>query len=158
MAVTELGWSTLAQAESYFANERLPVTHWENLADNDEKNRELNAAYNRIYHHPDYSVPAAGDETAAELVYLIKAQSEMAYYLALHLGDEDRRKGLQAQAVTDAGIVKEKYDKDKLGDLPIPPIVDAILDAAGFKDNNVMAMLDIDRDEDESVDYEADNF
>lgn len=156
MAVLELGWSTLVQAEAYFANERFPVTHWSKLADPDTKNRELNGAYNRIYYHPDYNVPAKGNATAAQLVKLIKAQSEMAYYLALHWGDEDRRKGLQAQAVIRSGIIKEVYDKDRLDKLPLPPLAAAFLE--GFKINKRMAIIDIDRDENESVGTEVDDF
>jgi len=156
MAVSELGWASLVEAEDYFANERLKTTHWDALADDDEKNKTLNMAYNRIYYCPDYSTPVAGDETAAQLIILIKAQSEMAYYIALHLADEDRRKGLQAQAVIVAGIVKEQYDKDKLNEIPIPPIIDILL--ADFKTEEVMAIIDVDRDEDESVDTKVDEF
>ena len=102
------------------------------------------------------SKKSAGAQTADQEVILIKAQCEMAYYIALHLADEDRRKGLQAQAVTDAGIVKEKYHKDLLGEIPIPPAVDDLLE--DFKIADTMAMIDIDRDEDESVTHEADEF
>jgi len=156
MAVLELGWATLVEAESYFANERLKKAHWTALADSDEKNTALNMAYNRIHYCSDYTTPAAGVETAAQSIILIKAQAEMAYYIALHLEDEDRRKGLQAQAVTAAGIVKEQYDKDKLGEIPIPPAVDALLE--DFKAEEAMAIIDIDRDEDESVDTKVDEF
>jgi len=156
MAVPELGWASLVEAESYFANERLKKEHWTALADNDTKNTALNMAYNRIHYFSDYSTPVAGAETAAQLIILIKAQSEMAYYIALHLEDEDRRKGLQAQAVIAAGIVKETYDKDKLSDIPIPPVVDALLE--DFSAKKAMAIIDIDRDEDESVDTKVDEF
>jgi len=156
MAVAELGWASLVEAESYFANERLKKEHWTALADNDTKNMALNMAYNRIHYCSDYSTPAAGAETAAQLIILIKAQSEMAYYIALHLEDEDRRKGLQAQAVIAAGIVKETYDKDKLSDIPIPPVIDALLE--DFSAKKAMAIIDIDRDEDESVDTKVDEF
>lgn len=156
MAMSELGWATLAEADSYFANERLRKKHWTDLAGSDEKNTALNMAYNRIYYHPDYATPTVGDETAAEKIALIKAQSEMAYYIALHLADEDRRKGLQAQAVVQAGIVKEVYDKDKLKDIPIPPAVDDLLEP--FKTEEAMVIIDIDRDEDESVDTKVDKF
>jgi len=149
MAVSELGWASLIEAESYFANERLKKTHWTALADDDTKNMALNMAYNRIHYCSDYSTPVAGAETVAQLIILIKAQSEMAYYIALHLEDEDRRKGLQAQAVIAAGIVKETYDKDKLSDIPIPPVVDALLE--DFKSVESMAMIPIDRDEDEDL-------
>lgn len=156
MAVSELGWSSLAEAESYFANERLKKAHWTALVDNDEKNTALNMAYNRIHYCSDYSTPAAGEETAAQLIILIKAQAEMAYYIALHIEDEDRRKGIQVQAVIAAGIVKETYDRDKLKDIPIPPTVDALLE--DFKVKEAMAIIDIDRDEDESVDTKVDEF
>ena len=156
MAVPELGWSTLVQAESYFANERYPVTSWSELADNDTKNRELNGAYNRLYYSKDFSLPEAGSETAAQLVKLIKAQSEMAYYLALHWGDEDRRAGLQAQAVTEAGIVKEVYDKDRAGKVPIPPIVEELLE--DFSNLKAFGMANIERDEDESVNEKVNEF
>ncbi len=157
MSVSELGWCSLAEAESYFANERYPVTHWEELANDDTKNRELNGAYNRLYYHPDYSLPAKGDETAAQLVVLIKTQSEMAYYLALHWGGEDRRKGLQVQAVTDVGIVKESYDKDKSSEVPIPPIVKTML-TDYYKFTSPFYSVDIDRDEDESVSEDVTEF
>lgn len=156
MAVPEKGWATLVNIESYFTDERLRKPHWTALAGDDEKNTALNMAYNRIHYHPDYATPGAGDETADELIILTKAQAEMAYYIALHLADEDRRKGLQAQAVVHAGIVKEIYDKDKLKDIPIPPAVDDLLEP--FKTEEAMAIIDIDRDEDESVDTKVDEF
>lgn len=158
MAVSELGWSSLAEAESYFANERLKKAAWKDLADDDEKNTALNMGYNRIYHDPRYAVPVAGDETATQLIVLIKSQSEMAYYIIVHLDDEDRRMGLEAQHVTDAGIVKESYDKDRLDDLPIPPFVDAMLEAAGFTTKKAFGMVDIARDENESVNTKVDDF
>lgn len=158
MAVSELGWSSLAEAELYFTNERPETTVWDALASDDIKNKVLNMAYNRIYYCPDYSVPSSGSETATQKIILIKVQCEMANYLAVHLADEDRRMGLEAQHVTDAGIVKEKYDKDKLGDLPIPPFVDALLEDAGFTTGKAFGMVDIDRDEDESVNTKVDDF
>ncbi len=158
MAVSELGWSTLAQAESYFSNERLETTVWDALASDDVKNKALNTAYNRIYYDPRYAVPAAGDETAAQLIALIKIQGEMANYLIVHLADEDRRKGLQAQAVIKAGIVKEEYNKDDLMALPVPPFVDAMLEDEGFTTDVAFGTRDIDRDEDESANTKVDDF
>jgi len=155
MAVAEKGWATLAQAESYFADERYSTTHWDSivavgaLTIDDFKNKLLNMAYNRIYYYPLATVPAAGSETAAELVKLIKIQCEMAYYFALHIADEDRRKGIQAQGVVEAGIVKEKYDKDMLDKLPLPPIVEELL--VDFTTGEFYA-VGIDRDEDSDID------
>ena len=156
MAVPEKGWGTLVDAQAYFDDERLEKGHWTALVDTDAKTRALNMAYNRIHYCADYATPAAGAETVAQLIVLIKAQAEMAYYFALHLADEDRRKGLQAQVVIQAGIVKEVYDKDKLKEIPIPAVVDALL--ADFKTVKAMAIVDIDRDEDESVDTKVDEF
>jgi hypothetical protein len=77
----------------------------------------------------------------------------MAYYLAGHLADEDRRKGLQAQAVTEAGIVKEKYDGAGLASIPIPGAVVDLLDEFEVGETPFYS-VDIERDEDESVDYD----
>lgn len=156
MPVAELGWSTLVEAKAYFVNERYVTIHWDNVLTDDNKNKVLNMAYNRIYYCPDYDTPAKADVTAVQKVFLIKAQCEMAYYFCLHLADEDRRMGLESQNVIRAGIVKEDYDVDKLNNLPIPVIVDNLL--ADFKTEISMAMIEIDREEDEAVDTKVDEF
>ena len=151
-----LGWfDDLTEAKAYFTDERLVTTSWDALSSDALKTKAIKNAYNRIYYDPKYDVPTYADATAAQLIILKKVNGEMAYYLAQHLEDEDRRKGLQAQAVTDAGIVKEKYDigaygrEDKLDKLPVPPFVDAMLE--DFKTTVSFGMVDIDRDEDEKV-------
>jgi len=145
----------LTDAKAYFTDERLITTAWDDLADDATKTKAITNAYNRIYYDPRYSVPTYADATAAQLVILKKVNGEMAYYLALHLADEDRRKGLEAQGVVEAGIVKEVYSKDDLMSLPIPPFVEALLEAEGFTTEKVFGMVDIDRDEDESVDEDV---
>jgi len=149
--MAELGWATLVEAKAYFADERLETTEWDDaLITDDKKNLSLNTAYNRIYYSPTFAVPAAGAEAPGEQHnILVKAQCEMAYYLLVHLADEDSRKGLQAQGVVDAGIVKERYDKDMLNKLPIPPIVEELLE--DFATDVSMVMLPIDRDENEDL-------
>lgn len=152
MAVPENGWSTLAEAETYFTDERLSTTLWEDLASNDIKNSCLNMGYNRLIYADDFSIPAA--PTATQLVILKKAQAEMSYYIAMHNADEDRRKGIQAQGVVSAGIVKESYDKDMLAEIPIPPIVKEMMSAfAKYADE--IYISSIDRDEDEDVDEDV---
>lgn len=154
-----LGWfDDLDNAKLYFTAERLVTTAWDDLADDDTRTKAVINAYNRIYHDPKYAVPTYADATAVQLVILKIINGEMAYYLAQHLEDEDRRKGLQAQAVIEAGIVEEKYDKDKLNELPVPPIVDAMLDDAGFITEKAFGLVDTDRDEDESVNTKVDDF
>ena len=156
-----VGWfDDLDDAKAYFTTERLITTSWDTvvaLGDPTATKAVINA-YNRILYDPRYDVPTYADATAAQLVVLKKINGEMAYYLAQHLEDEDRRKGLQAQAVIGAGIVKETYDKDMLDEMPIPPFVDALLKEEGFMTEKAFGMVDIDRDEDESVDTKVDDF
>jgi len=145
-----LGWfSSLSEANEYFINERLSITAWEALTDDSKKEAAVRMAYNRIYYSPKFDVPTYADATAAQLVTLKKINGEMAYYLAQHLADEDRRKGIQSQGVTAAGIVKEVYDKDMLSKLPIPPIVEELL--ADFITGGFYA-IGIERNEDDDID------
>lgn len=151
-----VGWfADLDDAKEYFEHERLVTEAWDNL-DNTKMTKIIKQAYNRIYHSPRFDVPIYADATATQLVKLKIVNGEMAYYLAIHLADEDRRKGLTAQGVVSAGIVKEVYDKDFLNKLPIPPIVDAMLE--DFKTEKAFGIVDIDRDEDESVNTKVDKF
>ena len=118
-----------------------------------KKTAALTTAFDRLYYSGLFDLPALADATAAQLVVLKKAQCELALYMLIHLADEDRRKGLQAQGVTAAGIVKETYgggvggSADVLDTLPIPPIVAKMLEdysaaGSGFE------VSSIDRDED----------
>jgi hypothetical protein len=103
------GWVTNeAQANSYFTDERIITALWTALAAAAKEAAIINS-YNRIYYHRDYygMLPTYATATAAQLERLYRANCEMAYYLLEHLEDEDSRKGLQAQAVVEAGIVKE---------------------------------------------------
>lgn len=143
-----IGWLiNLAEANTYFTVDRLETVFWDN-ASNALRTKALENAHNRILYHDDYEIPAS--PSPAQLVKLKMAQEEMAYYLLIHLADEDRRKGIQVQGVVKAGIVKEDYDKDLLLWLPIPPFVDDLL--SEFKKAKAFFKVDIDRDEEESVD------
>lgn len=154
-----LGWFlNLADAEAYFTDERLVTTSWDALADDPTKTKAVKNAYNRIYHSPRYDVPTYAGATPAQLIVLKIINGEMAYYLAQHMEDEDRRMGLEAQHVIAAGIVKEQYDREKLGELPVPAIVDDLLDDAGFVVDKAFGIVDIDRDENESVKTKVDEF
>ena len=153
-----IGWfSNLDDAKDYFKDERLETEAWDNL-DDTKRTKLINQSYNRIYHDPRFDVPTYAAATVAQLVKLRIINAEMAYYLAVHLADEDRRKGLHAQGVLEAGIVKEVYDKDMLTKLPVPPFVDAMLDDAGFVTAKAFGMVDIARDESKSVDEKVDEF
>lgn len=152
MAVPENGWSTLAEANTYFEENRLVTTHWDALSTDDLKNKVLNNAYTRLIHDKRWSIPSS--PTATQLANLKIAQQEAAYNLALHLADEDRRKGLQAQGVQEAGIVKEKYPAgtflpDWIEKIPFPAIVLNIMDA--FATAKPFYIKEIDRDEEAGV-------
>jgi hypothetical protein len=126
-----IGWiNDIASAEQYFLTHRLETTAWDALTvvsgGKDEKTAVLNMAYDRLRFCKDFDIPTS--PSVAELERLAMAQEETAYYLAMHLADEDRRKGLQAQGVTVAGIVKEDYRGADLSKLPLPPIVYDLLE------------------------------
>jgi hypothetical protein len=156
-----IGYFTdLAEAETYFSDERLETASWDALSDGtgsgtkDEKTAVLKQAYNRIIHCRDFSLPTPSDATAAQLTKLTQAQAETAYYLAQHLKSEDTRKGLHAQGVVGAGVVKENYAESMLKTLPLPAIVYELLEEFET-DTTPFFAADIDRDEDYSVDEDV---
>jgi len=150
----------LADANLYFTDERLETSAWDELVDI-YKTKVMAQAFNRIYYHADFDLPAVADATAAQLIVLKKANAEMAYYMALHMADEDKRSGLRAQGVTEAGIVKEKYtgfsEVIPPDAVPFPPIVKQML-SPWHKYNDQFYSVDIDRDEDEEVSEDVTEF
>lgn len=146
-----IGWFTdLADAEDYFETERLVTDAWDALQEvsgNLQKSKAIIQAYNRIYYDPRWTLPTYAEATTTDLVVLRKVNGEMAYYLAVHLADEDRRKGIQAQGVIQAGVVKEVYSESMLMALPVPPAIIAMLDPY---DNSVaFGAVNLVRDEEE---------
>ena len=150
----------VSEANDYFDLERLETECWDGLGSGSGipyKDKLLLNAYNRIYYDPRWQLPTYADASAAELVILKKAQAEEAYYLCVHLEDEDRRKGLEAQGVIEAGIVKEKYDPKRLDDLPVPAFVQGLL-YPWLIDYDEFGIVDLGRDEEESVHTKVTNF
>lgn len=153
----EIGYLTLTQADAYFAT-RLASDAWTTIpADSNhvKKIAALTTAYDRLYYAGLLELPTYAESTIAQLVVLQKAQCELAFYMLIHLADEDRRKGLQAQGVTVAGIVKEQYGDGSgkavdLNNLPFPPIVLAMLEEYAILDSQLF-VSSIDRDEDEDA-------
>jgi hypothetical protein len=117
----------------------------------------LTTAYDRLFYSGLFDLPPFASATAAQLVVLQKAQCEMALYMLLHIADEDRRKGIQVQGVTVAGIVKEQYAEAELMTLPIPPFVALILEDFSTAGAPFYA-VDIDRDEDKGVNEDVTDF
>ena len=149
-----------SEAESYFANERLETADWDALSDGagatkDEKTAVLTQAFNRLFYSKEFVLPTYDAATADQLTRLRRAQAEMAYYLAQQGDDDDRRSGLRAQGVISAGSVKETYDPNRLDATAIPQFIRDIL--VGFWEGTDVPFhaVDIDRNEDYSVDEDV---
>lgn len=152
-------FADLADAEDYFDNERLETECWDDLIESTlhREQKAILTAYNRLYYDTRWDLPTYVTATAAELVVLRIANAEMAYYLACHLADEDLRKGIQAQGVIKAGIVKEDYSETMLTALPIPPVVIAML-APWLVNTGFIGTANLARDEEESVKTKVSTF
>ena len=153
-------FADLADAEDYFDLERLETECWDDLRESGTIHQETKAiltAYNRLFYDPRWDLPTYVTATTAELVVLRIANAEMAYYLACHLSEEDRRKGLQAQGVIKAGIVKEDYSEAMLMALPIPPFVAAML-TPWLVSTSFISTANLARDEEESVKTKVSTF
>jgi hypothetical protein len=144
-----IGYILLSEAEAYFLT-RLSSTAW--TGTDAVKTAALTTAYDRLYYSGLFDLPLLGEATAAQLIILKKAQCEMAYYMLGHLADEDRRKGLQAQGVVAAGIVKEQYAEADLMKLPIPPFVAALLEDFSTAGDEFYVSA-VERDEDEGLEF-----
>jgi len=138
---------TIAWANDYFSTERLESAIWDRLSGSGdaEKSAALLNAYNRLIYDRRFSLPTPAQASVAQLKILRIAQCEVAYYLAGHLRDEDRRKNLQAQGVIKAGIVKEEYVKEMIKEVPIPAIVLMLLN--DFRRSVSFQTADLTRDE-----------
>lgn len=152
------GWfNTVADADVYFEEQRLDSEAWDDLDDSSphfQKQRALTQAYNRLRACPDWILPTYAGASASQLAILQPANAEMAYYLAVHLSDEDRRKGLHAQGVIEAGVVKEKYTENLLEQTPIPSIVKDLLTPFLAIPPAEFGIVDVGRDENERVDHD----
>lgn len=157
-----IGWCIdVADAQDYFDTERLETDAWDDLQEvsgNLQKTKVLNQAYNRLYHSKEFVLPTYAEATADDLVVLRKAQCEMAYYLALQLVAEDHRKGIQAQGVIEAGVVKEKYLETMLLETPIPPFIFDLLCAYRSGVDTHIGAVDLERDEEYSVKTKVHDF
>ena len=138
-------WVTLATANTYF-NSRLGASpeYWTNgAADNAPA---LITAYRWLV-AGKYTFPTTATQPMKD------AQCEMALFLLQHQPDLDIRMGLQAQGVIAAGVVKEKYKNDNHVELPIPPIVQQLLES--YDSESPVYMVNIERNENEGVGYDA---
>jgi hypothetical protein len=138
----DIGWVEQTAAATFFTT-RYGCAAWATLISADQVSL-LTTAWNRILHDSRWTIPAS--PSAAEKADLAYAQELTAWYMYVHLKDEDRRKGLQAQGVISAGLVKESYDKDSLDIIPLPQeAVDILTDA--FVTHKPFYQVDVDRRE-----------
>ncbi len=137
-------WLTEAQANTYFADRLKASDYWTDAADDNPP--ALITAYKWL-NAGSYSFPATPTQIMKD------AQCEMAFFLLQHQPDLDLRMGLQSQSVIAAGVVKERYKDDNYVELPIPPLVKKLLE--GYSTDRAAYIIDIARNENESVDYNA---
>ncbi len=139
-------WVAEDEANTYFEGRIHGDDYWTNDADDNKP--ALITAYNWLM-SGKYSLAASA--TAAQPIK--DAQCEMAFFLLQHQPDLDLRMGLQVQGVIAAGVVKERYKDDNSVELPIPPIVQQLLQ--DYDTDRPVYLVDIARNENESVDYDA---
>ena len=137
-------WVTIEEANDYFESRFGAQESWMDLNDL-QKTAALITAYKQIAQSGLFSVEASVSATDNEK----DAQCEQAIFIVQHQEDADARLGLQAQGVTEAGIVKEKYDTSKTNGIVISPIVETILDDLKTKNSNLyVGALEVDETED----------
>ena len=152
-------FTNLAQANALIESTRLDTSMWDAVTPDARKEACLTQAYNRLYYSKEFILPTYAEASVEDLVVLRLAQAEFAVYLAIHASDEDRRKGIQAQATITAGIVKEEYDPSRLYDTPIPPFVRDLLCAYLAGDvGQEFGAVDLCRDENKSVNTKVCDF
>ena len=105
----------------------------------------LITAYKWLNATPKFSFPTTIAQTMKDL------QCEMALFLLQHQPDIDLRMGLQAQGVSEAGIVKEKYLN--IAGIPVPPVVVDMAEA--YINQKPLYILDLERDEEQLTSYDA---
>jgi hypothetical protein len=140
-------WVTEAEADAYLATRFGAGDYWVSGVD---KEAAIATAYSWLINSPKFSLTA--DTDAAQKIK--DAQCEMALFLVMNQPDIDIRLGLQSQGVMEAGIVKEKYNGKK-PTLPIPFTVAFMLE--DYAQERAIHMINLERNEDEGVDYNAYN-
>ena len=135
-------WISLADANIYFATRVGAHKYWYTGI---LKEAALVTAYNQLVSCGLFDFPVSIS------INMKNAQCEMALFLLIHQEDMDSRMGLQAQGVTQAGIVQETYDSSKVDGLPIPPMVKSFLKEYISDDNSSMQITEAQRDDDEEV-------
>ena len=137
-------WLTEAAADTYFEARVKGSDYWTSGATDNKP--ALITAYNWL-NAGGYSFPTTATQAMKD------AQCEMAFFLLQHQPDLDLRMGLQVQGVIAAGVVKERYRDDNTVELPVPVIVQQLLE--GYSTSRPIFMVNLERNEEEGVGYDA---
>jgi len=114
-----IGWVSLVEADAYFLTRTNSAMWSESYTD---KTAALTTAYNQLKDSGRFNLPASPDAAGK----LKRAQCEQAFFILKNQEDADERMALQAQHVTQAGIVQETYQGDGI---PISSYAISILSA-----------------------------
>ena len=137
-------WVTEAEANTFFEARIKSSDYWTtSAADNIPA---LITAYKWL-NCGKYNFPTTATQPMKD------AQCEYAFFLLQHQSALDLRMGLQVQGVIAAGVVKEQYKDDAYVEMPIPPVVQALLKE--YDTDRPIYMVNIERNEEESVGYDA---
>ena len=140
-------WVTEAYANTYMGERLGAADYWTDGAANNA--RAIITAWTWLTNSPKFSFPTAVASITTAMKYI---QCEMALFLLQHQPDIDLRMGLQAQGVTDAGIVKEKYSLSIHG-IPLPATVVDM--AQAYLNQRNIYIIDLERDEEQLTSYDA---
>lgn len=140
-------WVTETEANTYMSERLGAADYWTNGATNNVA--AIITAWTWLTNSPKFSFPTAVASITTVMKYI---QFEMALFLLQHQPDIDLRMGLQAQGVTDAGIVKERYSLAIHG-IPLPATVVDM--AQAFLNQRNIYILDLERDEEQLTSYNA---
>jgi len=137
-------WVTEVEANTYFEARVTASDYW---TDGATINKPALVTAYKWLNAGGYTFPTTPTQNMKD------AQCEMALFLIQHQPDLDLRMGLQVQGVIAAGVVKERYREDNTIELPVPPIVQTLLQE--YSTDRPVYLINIERNEEESVGYDA---
>jgi len=137
-------WVTEAETDTYMATRMGASMYW---VDGDGDSVAAIVTAYKWLNSGVYDLPSTPTQAIKD------AQCEMALFLVQHQPDLDIRMGLQVQGVVAAGVVKEKYKDDNSVELPVPPIVQKLLE--DYSTDRAVFLVNLERNEEEGTGYDA---
>jgi hypothetical protein len=139
-------YCTVDEADAYINSKWNTADYWQNNLTEEEKEQVLRTAFYQLKYSDMYSLPANLSDISNELKY---AQAEQALFIIMNDGI-DMRKSLQMQGVTEAGIVKEKYDLSRFNNNTIAPAAQQLLKSVALTSSPIQ-MGEVERDDESDV-------